>query len=92
MPPDSDTIEVQIEQRLESIGPEAQIDREMDIEDYPATPTQNQNTPSVFEIPILPANKRQADFLLETTYRGRNPFRSTASPKLVAKTAEQAIY
>lgn len=92
MPPDSDTIEVQIEQRLESIGPEAQIDREMDIEDYPATPTQNQNTPSVFEIPILPANKRQADFSPETTYRGRNPFRSTASPKPVAKTAEQAIY
>ena len=42
MPPESDTIEAQVlEQRQESLGPEAQIDREMDREDpYPATPTQ----------------------------------------------------
>ena len=74
MPPDSDTINVQMGQRQESLGPEAQIDREMDIGSYPATPIQGQSTPSVFEIPILPANKRQADFSPETTYRGRNPF------------------
>ncbi|EOA81765.1 uncharacterized protein SETTUDRAFT_24162 [Exserohilum turcica Et28A] len=42
MPLESDTIEAQVlEQRQESLGPEAQIDREMDREDpYPATPTQ----------------------------------------------------
>lgn len=92
MPPDSDTINVQIRQRQESLGPEAQIDREMDIGNYPATPIQGQSTPSVFEIPILPANKRQADFSPETTYRGRNPFQTSTSPKPIAKNSEQAIY
>ena len=73
MPPDSDTIVVNTqENRQESLGPEAQIDREMEIESTPATPTQNQPTPRVFEIPILPPNKRYANFLLENTYRGRN--------------------
>ena len=93
MPPDSDTIAVNTQQnRQESLGPEAQIDREMDIESTPATPTQNQQTPSVFEIPILPPNKRYANFSPETTYRGRNPYQNTFSPKPVAKNSEQAIY
>ena len=64
----------------------------MDTESYPVTPTQNQQTPSVFEIPILPANKRQANFSLEITYRGRNPYQNTSSQKPIAKNAEQAIY
>ncbi|KAH7563613.1 hypothetical protein BM1_00660 [Bipolaris maydis] len=89
MPPDSDTI---IENGQESQGPEAQINREMDVESPPATPTQNQQTPSVFEIPILPLNKRYANFSPETTYRGRNPYQNTSSPKPIAKNAEQAIY
>ncbi|KAH7559026.1 hypothetical protein BM1_03963 [Bipolaris maydis] len=76
----------------ESQGPEAQINREMDVESPPATPTQNQQTPSVFEIPILPLNKRYANFSPETTYRGRNPYQNTSSPKPIAKNAEQAIY
>ena len=43
MPPDSDTIIVNTqEKRQERLGPEAQIDREMEIESTPATPTQNQ--------------------------------------------------
>ena len=83
MPPDSDTIEV--------TGVETQINREMDIDNYPITPTQNDSTPSVLEIPILP-NKRPADFSPETTYRGRNPFQNATSLKPVAKNAEQAIY
>ncbi|KAH7556799.1 hypothetical protein BM1_06233 [Bipolaris maydis] len=93
MPPDSDTIRVNTqENRQESQGPEAQIDREMDVESPPATPTQNQQTPSVLEIPILPPNKRYANFSPETTYRGRNPYQNTSSPKPIAKNAEQAIY
>ncbi|KAH7562169.1 hypothetical protein BM1_01689 [Bipolaris maydis] len=64
----------------------------MDVESPPATPTQNQQTPSVFEIPILPLNKRYANFSPETTYRGRNPYQNTSSPKPIAKNAEQAIY
>ena len=73
MPPDSDTIVVNTQEpRQESISLEAQIEREMDIESTRATPTQNQPTPSVFEIPILPLNKRYANFSPETTYRGRN--------------------
>ena len=40
MPPDSDTIVVNTqENRQESLGPEAQTDREMEIESTPATPT-----------------------------------------------------
>ena len=75
MPPDSDTIIVNTQENgQESQGPEAQINREMDVESPPATPTQNQQTPSVFEIPILPLNKRYANFSPETTYRGRNPY------------------
>ena len=93
MPPDSDTIVVNTqENRQKSLGPEAQIDREMDEESLPATPTQNQPTPSVFEIPILPPNKRYANFSPENTYRGRNPYQNTSSPKPVAKNSEQAIY
>lgn len=91
MPPDSDTINVQIRQRQESLGPETQINREMDIDNHPITPTQNTSTPSVLEIPSLPT-KRTADFSLDTTYRGRNPFQNTNSPKPIAKNAEQAIY
>ncbi|EMD58184.1 hypothetical protein COCSADRAFT_165836 [Bipolaris sorokiniana ND90Pr] len=93
MPPDSDTIVVNTqENRQESLGPEAQIDREMEIESTPATPTQNQQTPSVFEIPILPPNKRYANFSPENTYRGRNPYQNISSPKPIAKNSEQAIY
>lgn len=91
MPPDSDTIDIQIRQRQESLGPETQINREMDTDNYPITPTQNTRTPSVLEIPILP-NKRAADFSPETTYRGRNPFQNSSSPKPIAKNSEQAIY
>jgi hypothetical protein len=94
MPPESDTIEIQmLDQRQESLGPEAQINREMDGEDYPATPTHQQaRQASVFEIPILPPTKRQANFSPETTYRGRNPFQNSSTPKPVAKNSEQAIY
>ncbi|XP_014550199.1 hypothetical protein COCVIDRAFT_116136 [Bipolaris victoriae FI3] len=93
MPPDSDTIVVNTqENRRESLGSEAQIDREMEIESTPATPTQNQATPSVLEIPILLPNKRYANFSPENTYRGRNPYQNTSSPKSVAKNSEQAIY
>ena len=95
MPPESDTIEAQVlEQRQESLGPEAQIDREMDREDpYPATPTQQPaSQESVFEIPILPPKKRQANFSPEAAYRGRNPFQNSSTPKPTAKNSEQAIY
>ena len=40
MPPKSDTINVQmLAQRLESLGPQAQIEREMDVESFLVTPT-----------------------------------------------------
>ena len=79
MPPDSDTIEVQAEQRLESPGPEAQIDREMDLESLLATPTQPASQASIFELPILPPNKRQANFSPEKT-RTHGRTRSNFSP------------
>ena len=63
MPPDSDTIRVNtLGNRQESLGPEAQIDREMDRSSTPATPTQPASQASLFELPILPPNKQQANF------------------------------
>ncbi|KAH7563621.1 hypothetical protein BM1_00668 [Bipolaris maydis] len=80
MPPDSDTIIVNTQENgQESQGPEAQINREMDVESPPATPTQNQQTPSVFKIPILPLNKRYANFSPETTYRAQSSYAAIAA-------------
>lgn len=92
MPPESDTIRVNTqENRQESLGLEAQIDREMDVESPPATPTQPASQASLFELPILPPNKRQANFSPEISQPARNLFPSQSNQKPTAKNAQQAI-
>ena len=69
MPPDSDTINVHVPGTQERAEIETQIQNEIDMETTePATPTQS-TTPSQFEIPILPPNKRQANFSPEIRTR-----------------------
>ena len=93
MPPDSDTIEVHpIGGRQETPGPDTQIQNEMEIEiPQPATPTNIPITPSVFEIPILPPNKRRANFspFVGSTLRG--PFTSTQNRTLKASSVQEAL-
>ena len=76
MPPDSDTINVHVPGTQERAEIETQIQNEIDMETTePATPTQS-TTPSQFEIPILPPNKRQANFSPEIRTRSNfSPFR-----------------
>ncbi|EMD90817.1 hypothetical protein COCHEDRAFT_1038744, partial [Bipolaris maydis C5] len=64
MPPDSDTIDVELPRIRQEIAElEGQIQNEIEMEaTQPATPTQNLETSNIFEIPILPPNKRQANF------------------------------
>ncbi|PZD26226.1 hypothetical protein A1F97_10925 [Pyrenophora tritici-repentis] len=103
MPPDSDTIVVQQPGiRLPSPNPCDQPADEMDVEESQstddeeqdlATPTQNTATqPNIFEIPILPPNKRQANFSPEILHRGKNLFQNINTRKPIAKDSEQAIY
>lgn len=76
MPPDSDTIDVHVPGTQARAEIEAQIQNEIDMETTePATPTQT-TIPSVVEIPILPPNKRQANFSPEIRTRSNfSPFR-----------------
>ena len=64
MPPDSDTIDAEPPRTRQEIAElEGQIQNEIEMETtQPTTPTQNLETSSIFEIPILPPNKRQANF------------------------------
>ena len=81
MPPDSDTIDVELPRtRQEIVELEGQIQNEIEMETtQPATPTQNLETSSIFEIPIPPPNKRQANFSPEKT-RTHGRTRSSFSP------------
>ena len=81
MPPDSDTIDVELPRTRQEIAElEGQIQNEIEMEaTQPATPTQNLETSSIFEIPILPPNKRQANFSPEKTRTHRRT-RSNFSP------------
>ncbi|KAH7548755.1 hypothetical protein BM1_10921 [Bipolaris maydis] len=97
MPPDSDTIDVELPRIRQEIAElEGQIQNEIEMEaTQPATPTQNLETSNIFEIPILPPNKRQANFSPEKTRTHRrstlrNPFSSqNRTPK--ATTVEEAL-
>ncbi|KAH7560317.1 hypothetical protein BM1_03951 [Bipolaris maydis] len=81
MPPDSDTIDVELPRIRQEIAElEGQIQNEIEMEaTQPATPTQNLETSNIFEIPILPPNKRQANFSPEKTRTHRRT-RSNFSP------------
>ena len=81
MPPDSDTIDVDPPNTTqEIIEIEGQIQNELEMDStQPATPTQNLENSSIFEIPILPPNKRQANFSPEKTRTHRRT-RSNFSP------------
>lgn len=97
MPPDSDTIVVQQPGiRLPSPNPCDQPADEMELEEdrssEPTTPIQRTTQQNFFEIPILPPNKRQAQFSPEIIQRERNIFQNTTTPKPTAKDSAQAIY
>jgi hypothetical protein len=97
MPLESDTIVVQPPGiRLDSLNLDHQMADEMEQEEdrnsEPTTPAPRTTQQSLFEIPILQPNKRQAQFSPEIIQRERNLFQNTPTAKPTAKDSMQAIY